>query len=191
MLHAALQNAALMKRNFGGEGAGDDNERVLRHVAKATVNPAITHGVAEHVGSLRIGCLADCALWQPAYCGVRPELVLKAGVPAWGASGDGNATTMLAEPVRVGPQLGALGGAPDRLSLAFVCEAAMDADLPTRRERAVVRGCRDIGAADMVRNTRRGAIRVDPATGAVTLDGEPVSVPPADDVPLSTRYLLG
>lgn len=191
ILRRMLQNAALMKRRFGGEAGGSDNERVLRHIAKATVNPAITHGIAEHVGSLQVGRLADCALWQPALCGVRPELVLKAGVPAWGASGDGNATTLLSEPVRVGPQLGALGAAPDRLSLAFVCEAGLDADLPTARERAVVRGCRDIGAADMVRNTRRGAIAVDPRTGAVTLDGEPVTAPPADEVPLSTRYLLG
>ena len=148
-----------MKRRFGGEGTGHDNERVLRHIAKATVNPAITHGIAEHVGSLQVGRLADCALWQPALCGVRPELVLKAGVPAWGASGDGNATTLLAEPVRVGPQLGALGGAPDRLSLAFVCEAGLDAELPTARERAVVRGCRDIGAG---RHGAQHAPRRDP-----------------------------
>jgi urease subunit alpha len=191
ILRRMLQNAGLMKHQFGGEGHRHDNERVLRHIAKATVNPAITHGIAEHVGSLQVGRLADCALWQPAMCGVRPELVLKAGVPAWGASGDANATTLLAEPVRVGPQLGALGGAPDRLSLAFVCEAGLDAELPTARERAVVRGCRDIGAADMVRNTRRGEIRVDPKTHAVTLDGEVVTAPAADDVPLSTRYLLG
>ena len=191
ILRRMLQNAALMKRRFGGEGDRHDNERVLRHIAKATVNPAITHGISEHVGSLQVGRLADCVLWHPAMCGVRPELVLKAGVPAWGASGDGNATTLLSEPVRVGPQLGALGAAPDRLSLAFVSEAGLGADLPTARERAVVRGCRDITAADMVRNTRRGTIRVDPVTHDVTLDGEVIAVPPADDVPLSTRYLLG
>ena len=124
-------------------------------------------------------------------CGVRPELVVKAGISAWGASGAGNAATMLAEPVRVRPQLGALGGAPDRISLAFVSEAGLDADLPTARERAVVRACRDLSAADMVRNTRRGAIRVDPGTLAVTLDGEPVTAEPAAEVPLSGRYLLG
>lgn len=191
ILRRMLQNAALMKRRFGGEGVGHDNERVLRHIAKATVNPAITHGIAEHVGSLQVGRLADCALWQPALCGVRPELVLKAGVPAWGASGDGNATTLLSQPVRVGPQLAALGGAPDRVSLAFVCEAGLDAELPTARERAVVSGCRDLGAADMVRNTRRGTVRVDPRSLAVTLDGEVVTAPPADEVPLSARYLLG
>jgi urease subunit alpha len=190
-LRRMLQNAALMKRRFGSGGAHDDNERVLRHIAKATVNPAITHGIAEHVGSLQVGRLADCVLWRPELCGVRPELVVKAGVPAWGASGDGNATTMLAEPVRVGPQVGAMGAAPDRIALAFVAEAGMDADLPTARERAAVRGCREIGAADMVRNDRRGTIRVDPATHAVTLDGELVAAAPAAEVPLSARYLLG
>ena len=191
VLRRMLQNASLMKRRFGGDGSGSDNERVLRHVAKATLNPAITHGIAEHVGSLQPGRLADCVLWQPEFCGVRPELVVKAGVSAWGAAGDGNATTMLAEPVRVGPQLGARGGAPDRISLAFVSEAGLEADLPTGRERAVVRGCRELSAADMVRNTRRGELRVDPKTLAVTLDGEPITAEPAAEVPLSARYLLG
>jgi urease subunit alpha len=187
-----LQNAALMKLQRGPDDAsGNDNARVLRHLAKATVNPAITHGIAEHVGSLQPGRLADCVLWHPALCGVRPELVLKAGIPAWGAAGDGNATTMLAEPVRVGPQLAALGAAPARVSLAFVCEAALDAPLPTGRERAVVRGCRGLSADDMVRNTRRGTVRVDPRTLEVTLDGEPVAAAPASEVPLSGRYLLG
>lgn len=190
-LRRMLQNAALMKRHFGGDGSGHDNERVLRHVAKATVNPAITHGISEHVGSLEPGRLADCALWQPSMCGVRPELIVKAGMPAWGASGDGNATTMLAEPVRQRAQLGATGLAPDRVSLAFLCEAAMGAELPTARERALVRGCRDLSAADMVRNDVRGDVRVDPDTLQVTLDGEPVGVPPAAEVPLGDRYLLG
>ena len=191
ILRRMLQNAAIMKRHFGGDGHAHDNDRVLRHIAKATVNPAITHGISEHVGSLQPGRLADCVMWQPSLCGVRPELVLKAGIPTWGPSGDGNATTMLAEPVRQGPHVGAVGGAPDRVSLAFLCEAAMAADLPTGRERALVRGCRDLTAADMVRNTRRGEIRVDPRSFEVTLDGEVVSAPAATEVPLSARYLLG
>ena len=190
ILRRALQNAALMKRARGAEGASD-NERVLRHVAKCTINPAITHGLAADVGSLEPGKLADAVLWRPELCGVRPELVLKSGVSAWGAAGDGNATTMLAEPVRVGRQIGALGTAPAALSLAFLAGAAMDADLPTSRPRARVHACRDLSASDMVRNTRRGAVRVDPGTLAVTLDGEPVTSEPADEVPLSGRYLLG
>jgi urease subunit alpha len=143
------------------------------------------------VGSLERGRLADAVLWRPELFGVRPELVLKAGIAAWGASGDGNATTMLAEPVRVRPQIGARGAAPARLSLAFLARAALDAELPTTRRRAAVEGCRDLTAADMVRNDRRGAVAVDPRTYAVTLDGEPVGVPPLADVALSGRYLLG
>lgn len=190
ILRRALQNASIMKRSRGAEGP-NDNDRVLRHVAKCTINPAITHGLSADVGSLEPGRLADAVLWRPELCGVRPELVLKAGISAWGAAGDGNATTMLAEPVRVGPQIGALGTAPAALSLAFLAGAAMDAELPTSRPRARVQGCRELTAAAMVRNDRRGVVRVDPRTLDVTLDGEPIAAEPATEVPLSGRYLLG
>jgi urease subunit alpha len=187
----ALQNADAMKQVRGdGDGPGD-NARVLRHIAKVTINPAITHGLARHVGSLEVGKLADAVLWWPQFAGVRPELVLKSGVPAWGASGDGNATTMLAEPVRVQRQIGAEGAAAARLSLAFLAREALDADLPITRRRAAVEGCRDLTAADMVRNDRTGEVRVDPQTYSVTLDGEPVSAPPVERVAFSDRFLLG
>ena len=91
----ALQNADAMKAVRGGEAGPGDNARVLRHLAKVTINPAITHGLARHVGSLEVGKLADAVLWWPQFAGVRPELVLKSGISAWGASGDGNATTTL------------------------------------------------------------------------------------------------
>ena len=187
----ALQNADHMKAVRSGEPGPGDNARVLRHLAKVTVNPAIAHGLAAHVGSLAVGRLADAVLWWPQFCGVRPELVLKAGIPAWGASGDANATTMLAEPVRVGPQIGAQGGAAARLSLAFLAGAAMDAELPSSRPRVRVERCRELTAADMVLNDRVGSVRVDPVSFAVTLDGEPVSAPPAERVAFSDRFLLG
>jgi urease subunit alpha len=98
---------------------------------------------------------------------------------------------MLAEPVRLRPQVGAQGAAPARLSLAFLARAALDAELPTSRPRAVVEGCRDLTAADMVRNDRRGVVAVDPRTQVVTLDGEPVEAPAVAEVALSGRYLLG
>ena len=164
---------------------------MLRHLAKVTINPAIAHGLARHVGSLEVGKLADAVLWWPQFAGVRPELVLKSGISAWGASGDGNATTALSEPVLVRRQVGAEGAAAARLSLAFLAGAAMDAELPTTRPRARVEGCRELTAADMVRNSRTGDVRVDPRTYAVTLDGEPVSAPPAERVAFSDRYLLG
>jgi urease subunit alpha len=175
----------------GGEDGAGDNERVLRHLAKVTINPAIAHGLARHVGSLEVGKLADAVLWWPQFAGVRPELVLKSGIAAWGASGDGNATTALSEPVLVQRQVGADGAAAARLSLAFLAGAAMDADLPTTRVRARVEDCRDLTAANMVRNTRTGTVRVDPRTYAVTLDGEPVSAPPVERVAFSDRFLLG
>lgn len=185
----AFQCAAAMKAQRGG-GGPDDNERVLRYLAKVTVNPAIAHGLAAHVGSLREGRLADLVVWRPDLFPVRPELVLKAGMPAWGASGAGGATTMMTEPVRVGPQIAATGAAPRQVSLAFLAGAAMDADLPTTRERAQVSGCRALTAADMVRNSRTGRVLVDPASQTVTLDGEPVSCEPVAEVAYSRRYLL-
>jgi urease subunit alpha len=187
----ALQNADAMKRVRGAEAGPGDNARVLRHLAKVTINPAIAHGLARHVGSLEIGKLADAVLWAPQFAGVRPELVLKSGISAWGASGDGNATTLLAEPVLVRPQVGASGAAAARLSLAFLAGVAIDAVLPTTRPRALVEGCRELTAADMVRNDRTGTVRVDPRTHAVTLDGEPVSAPAVERVAFSDRYLLG
>jgi len=191
VLRRAFQNADWCKRVRGPEPGLADNARVLRHLAKVTVNPAIAHGLAEHVGSLQVGRLADAVLWRPELFGVRPELVLKAGVAAWGASGDGNATTSLAEPVRVAPQIGALGAAPARLSLAFLARAALEAELPTTRARAAVANTRELTAADMVRHGRLGEVRVDPGTFEVTLDGEPVGAPPVEDLALSGRYLLG
>ena len=190
VVRRALQNADWMKAVRGGEGE-HDNARVLRHIAKVTINPALVHGLAGHVGALTPGRLADAVLWQPALMGVRPELVLKAGMAAWGASGDGNATTMLSEPVRVQRQVGGIGGAPARVSLAFLAGSAMDAELPTVRERARVEGCRDLTAADMLHNDRRGDVRVDPRTYAVTLDGEAVEAPPVERLAFSGRFLLG
>jgi urease subunit alpha len=187
----ALQNADAMKAARGPESGPGDNERVLRHLAKVTINPAIAHGLARHVGSLEVGKLADAVLWWPQLAGVRPELVLKSGISAWGASGDGNATTSLSEPVLVRRQVGADGAAAARLSLAFLAGAAIDADLPTSRPRARVEGCRELTAADMVRNSRTGDVRVDPRTYEVTLDGEPVAAPPVERVTFSGRYLLG
>jgi urease subunit alpha len=191
VVRRALQNADAMKRLRGAEAGPGDNARVLRHLAKVTINPAITHGLAAHVGSLEPGKLADAVLWAPQFFGVRPELVLKSGISAWGASGDGNATTAMAEPVLVRRQIGAEGAAAARLSLAFLADGAMDAELPTTRPRAPVHGCRDLSAADMVRNARTGKVRVDPRTHDVTLDGEPVSAPPLDQVAFSGRFLLG
>jgi urease subunit alpha len=198
VVRRAFQNADVMKRyrthppSAGyGEGGLADNERVLRHLAKVTINPALTHGLSHDVGALTPGRVADCVLWLPQHFGIRPELVVKMGVAAWGAAGDPDATTMLCEPVVVGRQIGAHGGAAARLSLAFTSAAAQDTELPTTRTRSIVRGCRDVSATDMVRNDVRAEVDVAPDGSSVTVDGEWVGIEPVDEVALSWRYLLG
>jgi urease subunit alpha len=191
VVRRAFQNAAAM-RALRGPGPGRaDNERVLRHLAKVTINPAIAHGLARHVGSLEPGKLADVVLWHPHHFGVRPELVLKAGIAVHGASGDGNASTGLSEPVLLRRQVGGSGAAPALLSLAFLARAALSADLPTTRTRVAVEDCRDLTAASMLWHGRTGELRVDPRTHAVTLDGEALAAPALEEVALSGRYLLG
>ena len=191
VIRRAFQNADWMKRTRGAEGGLADNDRVLRHLAKVTLNPAITHGLAHDVGALTPGRLADCVVWRPELFGVRPELVVKMGMAVWGASGDPNATTMLCEPVTLRRQVAGTGAAPGQVSVAFLAAAGMDAELPTTRRRSAVRGCRDITAADMCRNTRLADVTVDPRTHEVRVDGEPVTAEPVADVALSGRYLLG
>jgi urease subunit alpha len=191
VVRRAFQNADAMKRSRGGEGGAGDNERVLRHLAKVTVNPAIAHGLSHDVGSLQRGRIADLVMWQPELFAVRPELVLKMGMPAWGASGDSNAVTSVSEPTLLRPQVAGTGAAPARVSLAFLAGCAMDADLPTTRPRSEVHGCREVTAADMCRNERQADVTVDPRTHEVRVDGEPVAAEPIADVALSGRYLLG
>jgi len=164
---------------------------VIRAAAKGRINPAAAPGVAGPVGSLHPGRLADVVLWAPALFAVRPGLVLKAGLPAYGASGDGNASTMMAEPVSVQRQFAAIGSAPGRTSLAFLAGSAMGADIPSTRRRVAVAGCREVTAADMVRNTRTGTVAVDGVRREVRLDGEPVTAPPVERLAFSQSYLLG
>ncbi len=183
--------AAVMKRSAGSAGA-DDNERVLRYLAKLTINPAVAHGLAHEVGSVEVGKLADIVLWDPAWFGAKPTLVLKAGVPAWGATGDPNAAIDIAEPLVLGPQFGACGATPAELSVMFVAQAALDADadLPGVRRRVPVRATRSLRPGSMTRHGRLGQVRVDPRTGRTTLDDDLLSVEPAGSVPLSRLYFL-
>lgn len=178
------------------DGLGpDDNDRVLQYLAKYTVEPAITHGIAEEVGTLAPGRLADIVLWRPTHFGVRPELVLKAGYFAWGALGEGNATVERAESVRYGPHWGGLGMAPASVALTFVSRAAVDARigrvLGTGRRLAVVRGTRAVRRDSLVANRAVPLVDVDPSDGTVRLDGRVLAVEPVAEVPLSRRYLLG
>ena len=193
VVRRAFQNADVMKRARGRAGYGGpaDNERVLRHLAKVTINPAIVHGLSHDVGALTRGRVADCVLWRPELFGVRPELVVKMGIAAWGASGDPDATTMLCEPVVVRRQVGAHGAAAARVSIAFTAGAAAHIELPTGRNRSVVHGCRDVTAADMVRNDRLAEVTVTPDAREVRVDGERIGIDPVEEVAMSWRYLLG
>ncbi|GGT65783.1 urease subunit alpha [Streptomyces atratus] len=185
--------AGKMKAERDTEPTAHDNDRVLRYLAKLTINPAIAHGLAHEVGSLEIGKLADIVLWEPAFFGAKPQLVLKGGFPAYGVTGDPNASVETAEPRILGPQFGAFGATPADISVAFTSQAAAVAGgdgMPTRRRRVGVRGTRGIGPADMVRNSRLGSVAVNHANGRVTLDDELMDSAPADSVSLSRLYFL-
>jgi urease subunit alpha len=193
--------AAAMKSARGPlEELGDtdrhDNARVLRYVAKLTINPAIAHGLAHEVGSLQVGRLADIVLWEPAWFAAKPRLVLKAGVPAWGVTGDPNAAVSNAEPTVIGPQFGGHGTAAAELSVAFVSAAAAETGLrtssgrPMARRLVGVRGTRGIGLTDLLRNGRTGEVQVSANTGTVMLDGVPIGCDPIEGMALNRLYFL-
>ena len=178
--------------SLADDGLGpDDNERVLAYLARYTTEPAIVHGAAAEVGSLEPGRLADIVLWEPSKFGVRPFLVIKGGVVAWSAMGEGNASVHGAEPTAYGPDWGATGDAAARLSTTFVSAAAAQARFGgTRRRVAAVRGTRGLTRSDLVANTAVPEIEVSPDDGEVTLGGRVLSSEPVAEVPLSRRYLL-
>jgi urease subunit alpha len=184
----------LQRGPLPGDGAGDDNARVKRYIAKYTINPAIAHGIAAHVGSVETGKLADLVLWKPAFFGVKPELVVKGGAIAWAAMGDPNASIPTPEPVLYRPMFAAFGRARATTALTFVSKAALDADVPRRlglQRRAVAVGrCRAIGKRDMVHNDATPRIEVDPETYEVRADGALLTCEPALVLPMAQRYFL-
>lgn len=170
-----------------------DNDRILRYLAKYTLNPAIAHGLAHEVGSLEPGKLADVVLWHPAYFGAKPNLVVKAGFVAWGVAGDGNGTTRLCQPLRYRPYYGGLGAAAASLGVTFVSRAAYESGPRVGRwgrRFSPVGHCRRLTKADLRYNAACPSVRVDPATLAVTVDDAPVRVEPARSLPLTRRYWL-
>lgn len=186
----AAQNKRALGPLAGHEDDGHDNARVLRYLAKLTINPARAHGFAHELGSLEVGKLADIVLWEPAWFGAKPSLVLKAGFPAWGVTGDPNATVDRAEPLVYGAQFGAHGATAADLSLALVSAACDTESLGTRRRALPVAGCRGIGLSSMVRNGTTGSTRVDADGARVTFDGRELTAEPVDSVSLSRRYFL-
>ena len=176
------------------ESGANDNLRIRRYIAKYTINPAITHGIAHEVGSIEVGKLADLVLWKPAFFGVKPELVLKGGFIAWAQMGDANASIPTPQPVAMRPMFGAYGGAVGVTSLAFVSQHSLDRGVAPgyglAKRLAAVRDCRRIGKRDMKLNDAMPRITVDPETYAVTADGELLRATPAQVLPLAQRYFL-
>jgi urease subunit alpha len=189
------QTADKMKKQRGplpGEQAGNDNLRVRRYIAKYTINPAIAHGMAHHVGSLEVGKMADLVLWKPAFFGVKPELVIKGGFIAGAMMGDGNASIPTPQPVVARPMFGAYGGALQSCGVHFVSRAGLDAGALAGLARPceAVRGCRTLRKQDLVMNDALPHIEVNPETYEVRADGVLLTCEPADILPLAQRYFL-
>jgi urease subunit alpha len=193
------QTAHKMKTQFGKltgpSHAAADNFRVLRYLAKYTINPAITHGIAHVVGSLEVGKHADLVIFKPALFGVKPEMILKGGFIAWANMGDPNASIPTPQPTFYRPQFGAAGKALGRTCLTFVSDASLHSktgpkQLGLHRQLVAVKHCRTIGKRDMVLNDALPKIEVDPETYTVKADGEHLTCEPAKVLPLAQRYFL-
>ena len=171
-----------------------DNARILRYIAKYTINAARTFGIAGHVGSLEDGKMADIVVWRPAFFGIKPELVIKGGFIAWGAMGDSAASLMTCEPLMLRPQWGAFGRAKQALSACFVHPGAIDAglgaELGLHKALLPAGGTRGLRKADMLRNDACPDMRVDPQTFDVYVDGVLATCEPASELPLARRYML-
>jgi urease subunit alpha len=191
------QCAHKMKQQRGrlaGEQGDNDNLRIRRYISKYTVNPAIAQGISAHVGSVEVGKLADLVMWSPAFFGVKPEMVLKAGSIAMAPMGDPNASIPTPQPVHYRPMFAGFGRAMQASSVTFVSRAAMETDLAgqlgLRRVLLPVENTRRIGKKDMVLNDLLPRIEVDPETYEVRADGELLICEPAAVLPMAQRYFL-
>jgi urease subunit alpha len=194
------QTAHKMKTQRGWLGsAGDiehrnDNFRAKRYIAKYTINPAITHGIANHVGSIEVGKIADLCLWKPAFFGVKPEMVIKGGAIAWAQMGDANASIPTPQPVQMRPMFGSYGGAIGHTSMTFVSQAAYDdgiGDLLNLSKQVVpVGNTRKLSKRDLKLNDWLPQIEVDPETYEVRANGELLTCEPATVLPMAQRYFL-
>jgi urease subunit alpha len=174
--------------------AQNDNFRAKRYVAKYTINPALTHGIADHVGSIEEGKIADLCLWKPAFFGVKPDLVLKGGLIAYAQMGDANASIPTPQPVHMRPMFGAFGGAIAATSFTFVSQVAQDAGIAAQlglvKPTIAVRGTRNLRKQDLKLNDALPQIEVDPETYEVRADGQLLTCEPATVLPMAQRYFL-
>ncbi|WP_207882402.1 urease subunit alpha [Pseudomonas sp. 30_B] len=191
------QTADKMKQQRGtleGDGARNDNFRAKRYIAKYTINPAITHGVAHEVGSIEVGKLADLVLWRPAFFGVKPSLILKGGAIAASLMGDANASIPTPQPVHYRPMFASFGGSRHATCLTFLSQAAFDAgvhhELGLRKTIGVVKGCRSVQKTDLIHNAYLPHIEVDAQNYQVRADGQLLWCEPAEVLPMAQRYFL-
>jgi len=191
-----LQRGHLAAPDWAGEvDRGDnDNYRAKRYIAKYTINPAITHGIAHEIGSIEVGKLADLVLWRPAFFGTKPSLILKGGMIAMAPMGDPNGSIPTPQPVHYRPMFGAFGGALGETCMTFISQWGLQAGEPQRlnlkRRIGVVRDVRQVRKVDMIHNFWQPTIEVDPQTYQVRADGELLTCEPADVLPMAQRYFL-
>ena len=191
------QTADKMKKMKGvlPEDSNDnDNFRIKRYISKITINPAITHGISDHVGSLEPGKIADIVIWTPQFFGIKPKLIIKGGFIAYALMGDPNASIPTTEPVYYRPMFGALGNAKKSTSVTFTSQIALDDGLQNKlniqKTLVAVKNCRNIGKKNMVYNDVTPKIEIDPETYEVKVDGKIATVDPAKEISLSRLYSL-
>jgi urease subunit alpha len=191
------QTADKMKKQRGHlpeDVGGSDNARAKRYIAKYTINPAITHGLAHIIGSVETGKWADLVLWKPQFFGVKPEMILKGGMIAWAQMGDPNASIPTPQPVYPRPMFGNLGKAQNHTNLTFMSAAGIANKVPEKigLERTVVAvsNCRKIGKKDLKLNSATPDIKVNSETYEVSADGEILTCEPAAVLPMAQRYFL-
>ena len=191
------QTAHKMKAQRGSlaeDSAKNDNFRIKRYIAKYTINPAISHGIAHEVGSVEVGKLADLVLWNPAFFAVKPSLILKGGFIAAAPMGDPNASIPTPQPVHYRPMFGAFGRTASATSMFFLPQVAAEADVPQilelRKRIGIVKNTRNIGKKDLIHNHYQPHIEVDPQTYSVRADGLLLTCEPADVLPFAQRYFL-
>jgi urease subunit alpha len=191
------QTAHKMKLQRGDlpmETGDNDNFRAKRYIAKYTINPAITHGISNYVGSIEVGKLADLCVWKPAFFGVKPEMVIKGGAIAYAQMGDPNASIPTPEPIYMRPMFANFGGATAATSLTFVSQAALDNGIPEQiglqKTMVAVSNTRNLSKADLKLNDATPNIEVSPETYEVRADGELLTCEPASELPMAQRYFL-
>ena len=193
----AIQTACYMKSRVGKlpeDSPNNDNFRVLRYIAKITINPAITYGIDSVVGSVEVGKVADLVLWEPAMFGAKPKMVIKGGMVSWANMGDPNASLPTPQPMIYRPMFGAFGSALPHTNLTFVSQAAYDCGIAERlglRRRVVpVKGCRTLTKGNMILNSATPVIDVNPESFQVSVDGELINLTPAQSISLAQLYFF-